>query len=281
MKTSIPSTARCWWVSTSLCLIVSTILLVNPVNAITLTDGNSAADIDPTTQGGMYNWFVDGQDVLAKQWFWYRIGGGPEFSIDTISAPINSSLGINNLKSSYTHASFSLSVEYLLTGGSPLSGVATLNESIAVHNTTAAPLTFHFFQYSDFDLGPGGDFVQLGTNIFGKFNLANQINSASFNFSEAVSTPGANHGQVAFLPILLGSLNDGGSTTLSDLAGPIGPGDATWAFQWDVTLAPAGQLGDTFLVSKLKRIELVPEPSSVVVGLMGLAAFNWIRRRHS
>jgi len=229
----------------------------------------------------MYNWFVDGQDVLAKQWFWYRNGGGPEFSIDTISAPVNSSFGVNHLKSSYTHASFSLSVEYSLTGGSPLSGVANLNESIVVHNTTATPLTFHFFQYSDFDLGPGGDFVQLGTNIFGKYNLANQLNSASFNFSEAVSTPGANHGQVAFFPVLLTSLNDGASTTLSDVAGPIGPGDATWAFQWDVTLAPSGELGDTFLLSKLKRIELVPEPSSVLVGLMGLAAFNWIRRRRS
>ena len=283
MKTGNMSKPQAWLVRSSLCLAISLTMLVNRASAVsTLTDGNTSASIDTSTQAGMFNWIVDGQDILAQQWFWYRVGSaGPESSINTISAPVNSSLGANHLKSVYASASFSLSVEYLLSGGAPLSGLANLNESIAIHNTTAAPLAFHFFQYSDFDLGPGGDNVQLGTNIFGKFNLADQVNSASFNFAESVSTPGADHGQVGFFPGILNSLNDGATTTLSDFAGPIGPGDATWAFQWDVILSPAGQSGDTFLISKLKHIELVPEPSSIALGLMGLAGINWIRRRRS
>ncbi|NOS71605.1 MAG: PEP-CTERM sorting domain-containing protein [Verrucomicrobia bacterium] len=280
MKTGIISKPQAWLVRSSLCLAISVTMLLSQANAATLTDLNSSASIDPSTQAGMYNWVIDGQDILAQQAFWFRTAG-QEFSISTISAPVNSSLGANHLKSIYANASFSLSVEYLLTGGTPLSGLASLNESIAIHNTTTLPLAFHFFQYSDFDLGPGGDFVQLGTNIFGKFNLANQVNSASFNFAESVSTPGADHGQVGFFPGLLNSLNDGAPTTLSDLAGPIGPGDATWAFQWDVILSPAGQSGDTYLISKLKHVELVPEPSSIALGLMGLAGINWIRRRRS
>src|SRR5437899_5830016 len=41
---------------------------------LTLTDGNSVAQFDTTTQANTFNWFVDGTDVLAQQAFWYRIG---------------------------------------------------------------------------------------------------------------------------------------------------------------------------------------------------------------
>jgi len=70
-------------------------------------------------------------------------------------------------------------------------------------------------------------------------------------------------------------LNDGGPTTLADNPG-VGPGDATWAFQWDFLLNP----GQTFQVSKDKRIGAVPEPASLLLlgsGLLG--GLKAVRRR--
>src|SRR5258707_9537392 len=52
----------------------------------TLSDKNSSATIDPSSQNGMFNWTVNGVNQLAQQWFWYRVGStGPESSINTLS----------------------------------------------------------------------------------------------------------------------------------------------------------------------------------------------------
>jgi len=249
-----------------------------PPPPILLTDANSSALVDPATQGGMLNWTVDGQNQLAKQWFWYRIGAAsPEFSINTISIPNVSHPLPNTLSISYTHAAFTIQVDYTLTGGTFGSGLSQISESIQIINTTTTNLDFHFFQYSDFNLGntPGDDVLQLGTNIFGLYNVADQVDSTFGHFQETVLTPGANRGQAALVPSILNSLNDGGPTTLSNATGPVGPGDVSWGFQWDVTIAPS----DTFLLSKLKSIELAPEPSSIALGLLGLAGIQWMRRR--
>ena len=48
----------------------------------------------------------------------------------------------------------------------------------------------------------------------------------------------------------------------------VGPGDVTWALQWDFALAP----GSTFLISKIKDVQ-IPEPSAAVLVSLGLIAF--------
>jgi hypothetical protein len=60
----------------------------------------------------------------------------------------------------------------------------------------------------------------------------------------------------------LATLTDTKADNLNDSTGPAGPADVTWAFQWDVTVAP----GSTVQISKDKNI--VPEPATL--GLMGL-----------
>src|SRR5207248_1854749 len=138
-------------------------------------------------------------------------------------------------------------------------------------------LNFHFFQYSDFDLlgTPGGDTVQLGKNLSGLFNEARQT-EGTMALSESVDSPGANHGEANFYSTTRDSLNDGATTTLNDNAGPLGPGDVTWAFQWDVDLTPSGQ-GSTFLISKDKRLQIttVPEPTSMALVCLGLGACSF------
>ncbi len=260
--------------------IVSLVLVTSSAKALTISDGSSSADISPGSSAGMFNWFVGGNDQLVQQWFWYRIGGAPEAPINTIGAPAVGSLGPNQLTLTYTHALFSLQVDYLLT--SPSFGQASIQEAISIINTSGNNLDFHFFQYSDFDLNgtAGGDFGALGTNIFGKFNLVDQIDGPN-TFQETVLTPGSDHAELSFFPVILNKLNDGVATTLSDLppAGAIiGPGDLTWGFQWDRVLTASGP-GSSLAISKLKSIEIVPEPSTFAIGLMGLAAVRWMRRR--
>ncbi len=90
--------------------------------------------------------------------------------------------------------------------------------------------------------------------------------------TETVVTPVPTHREIAFYDTTLSKLNDGLPTTLSDgppIGTPLGPGDVTWAYQWDFLLQP----GDTFQISKDKNLHAgpgVPEPATV--SLLSLAA---------
>src|SRR5262245_58397633 len=101
-----------------------------------LSNGNSSAQIDPNSQAGMFNWFVDGVNNLNQQWFWYRVGANPEASINTIGAP---SIVRPDAKTAYiTYGGagngFSVEIDYVLTGQSAGSGQADIRESIRIHN---------------------------------------------------------------------------------------------------------------------------------------------------
>jgi hypothetical protein len=251
---------------------------------IVLQDGNSTALINPVSQAGMFHWDVQGQNQLQQQWFWYGVGASAVHSIDTISAPVIQLTGLNEAKSTYANPGFSVSIDYLLTGGSVVGPGQTANsdigETIKIVNTSTTTLPFHFYQYSYFNLnGANNDTVELGQNLHGLYNEASQI-SGPVALTETVVTPGANEGEVAPLGATLAKLNGGGPVTLGPpfFAGPIGPGAVTWALEWDLNIAPGGSA----LISKDKylQVTIVPEPSALALislAVMGLA----VRRRRS
>lgn len=275
--------ANCFLTRTvSVAAVVLSLALGAQAQIQNLLDNDSVASIDPTSSAGMFNWSVDGQNQLAQQWFWYRVGNAAEAPINAISAPSIIRPDAKTAYITYNNGAYSVEIDYVLNGQSAGSGQADIRESIRIHNNTAAPLDFHFFQYSDFDLlgTAGGDTVALGTDISGRFNEALQTKGPlnSSTLTETDVTPGANHGEVGFFNTTLAKLNNGIADNLNDNAGPVGPGDVTWALQWDYSGATAIAPGGDVLISKQKFLQ-VPEPTSCA--LVGLAAAACIWRRRS
>jgi hypothetical protein len=233
----------------------------------TLTDENSSAHFNTAGQINNDSWIVDGLSQLHSQAFWFRLGDNPEQSIHTslvIATEGTSDLNFDGnpdaLFVRYLDPSnrFKIETRYTLDGGAAGSGVSDLGEQISITSTSATPLNFHFYQYADFDLRatPGGD-----TANFTNPNAVRQT-QGPFEVSETVLTPVASHREVAFFPATLNALNDGSPTILSDTVGPIGPGNVTWANEWDFLLQP----NSTFSISKDKRLAgagEVPEPATL------------------
>ena len=241
---------------------------------ITLTDQNSTVLIDPTSQAGSYAWIVDGTNNLYQQWFWYRNGNDPtgQYSIDTIGAPTVQLLGTNIAEINYSNNILGVQVTYDLTGGSAGSQVSDLSETIRIMNNSSSALSLHFFQYSDFDLSgtPGGDSVSL-TNMKAIQGGAGKL------LSETVVVPDANELEANYYANTLNSLNSGSPYTLNNTASA-GPGDVTWAYEWDPTIG----VGGSYIISKDKHLSPVPEPSTLAIaGLagLGLALYGFRRSR--
>ncbi len=274
-----------------LAMVVSLVLTPQTTSAaiITLTDGNSYLDVDldPDVDdpSGALNWVVDGVDQLFRQWFWYRVGPtGGEATIDSLDLVGVSTFSANldpddnGLFALYSDPNemFTIDVLYVLAGGTPGSGVSDIAEQIRIVNTsTTDTLDFSFFQYSDFDLnGTADDDTVMASN-------ANTVSQSDPNMiiSETVVAPTPSYSEVGLYSDIIDRLDDASPTTLTNFGGPL-IGDATWAYQWDFTLAPGG----SFIISKDKHVQRIPEPSTAVMlgtGFLGLMAFMKRARRGS
>lgn len=251
-------------VSIVICLLALALLCAPQASAtiFNLTNSNSTIKVDTASQAGAYDWFIDGTNVLFQQWFWYRIGStGGEHSVDTIdTTPTETLLDPSTLKVTYTNSQLSVDILYALIGGTAGSRTSDVAETIKITNVSRGALDLHFFQYSDFDLGAGNvDRVAISSGH------ANQIPAAppGLMLTETVVTPSPSHAEANTFSNTLNSLNDGSPTTLNDVL-TAGPGDVTWAFEWDRTVAAGG----SFIISKDKNVApTVPEPTAI--GLLG------------
>jgi hypothetical protein len=261
----------------ALVLVLLAALAPSQANAttFTLTDDNSSSQINPSTQAGMFNWYVDGVNYLNQQWFWYRVGSGPQHSIDTLTLTGATLVDPSTLKLKYTGTGFTVAVTFFLQGGQPGSGTADMGEAITINNTSTSSLDFHLFEYVDFNLSPGQDKAKLiYANTIDQYYQSNTV-------SETSVSPNPSRWEIANYPSTLNHLNGTPNYTLNDtpaLGVEAGPGNLTWAFEYDKVI-PRGQ---SLIISKDKVITVIPIPASAILlgtGLLGLVGAGLKRRR--
>jgi len=244
---------------------------------VTLTDLNSTVSIDPASSTGVSSWTVGGVNQLFQQWFWYRVGAtGGESSVDTLATAVVNQLDASTVKITYTGTGLTVSLLFALTGGTTGSGTSDLAETIKITNTSETSKSLHFFQYADSDLngGSGGDTVKIDAT---NHNTVTQTKGTG-TLSETVLTPAPNNWEVNYYDTTLAKLIDGSPTTLNGIVGPLGPGDMTWAFEWDQDIAAGG----TLIISKDKHLAPIPLPPTVLLlgtGLLGLVGLRFRRNR--
>jgi len=245
---------------------------------ITMTDGTSTVSVDPDSSAGVYEWNIGSTSYLNQQWFWFRNNlddyDDREYSIDELS--LNFALQpIPNLAIlEYTdiQSRFAIQVTYLLTG---TTGILTsdLAEAIRITNLSDDPLSFDFFQYSDFDLG--GDTDDYSVVVTGG-NTVMQIDyGTAISLLETVVTGSPDLSETGVFSTTLTDLD------IDDLDGTVlknGPANLTWAFEWaDRVINP----GQAFIISKdkLLTIEPVAEPGSFALLVLGLGGIVRLKRR--
>ncbi len=252
------------------------LFLVLPAQAslYTVTSGNSSFTVDDCNGGcsqdhgpGMISWTVDGVQTLYQQWFWFRVGSsGPEQSVDALNL-ISANVVGTGLDMLYGGDGFEVRIQYTLAGGQSGTGTADIGTQITTNNTGMTSLDYHFFQYADFDLGQNLiDTVAISANSsFGYWEQ--RPVSGNLEVVE-IATPGPDYYEANYFANTLVKFYDGSASTL-DNTSAAGPGDVTWAFEWDRNIAPGG----SFLISKdmmLAPVSAVPEPTSItLLGVMG------------
>ena len=248
-------------------------------NVSVLTDGGSTAQFDLLSDQGLNAWTVDGVNQITRQWFWLRIGseGGqsainPPRTIFAGTSDTNFDGNLDTLIVRHTATQVKVEATFTLTGatGEPKSDLA---ETIKITNLTRSPLDLHFFQFVDLALGGTVDDAAVGVSG------GNTAMQADFGYyaSETVVTPRPSHYQVGLGPDLYALLTGGAPLTLNDTAGPVGPGDLAWAFQWDTVLGAAGTPTASLIISKDKQI--VPEPATMALLIAGGVGAAIRRRR--
>jgi hypothetical protein len=265
--------------------------LGGPAQAATMTliDENSTVQIDDSGATGMFLWEVDDIDQLVEQWFWYRIGDAdllnPELKVGTTNLTLDftntvdldgdgvDEIGILR----YSGDGFEIELRFALLGGVDGDGSSDLSEQIKITNTGDEPLDFHFFQYADFNLGD----TATDDGVF--MEAANKVvqSEAGVTLSEVSSVRTPDAYELAFTTSTLDKLNnaDGDNLTSTPAIGvSIGPGDVTWAMQWDFVVA----VESSVLWSKDKslRPSLIPEPGTLALFGFGLIGLAFLGRRY-
>lgn len=247
-----------------------------------ISENNSSLGLNITNSGsgptGLSSWSVDGVNQLDRLSFFYRIGGGQEYALDNITSSPLVNLSGNNIEVTYANATFGIKFSYTLAGYASGTGRSGATLGVNIINYQASPLDFHLFQYSDFDLGgnTGGQTVDF-LKALGKFNRAAQTGSGLSLINTFTGTAIPNPTpliEASLYNTTLLNLMDLSQTAFNSLSTNAGPGDVTYAIQYDLLLGA----GESFALSEEFSL-IVPEPATAAL-LMVAAGCLAITRRN-
>ena len=238
---------------------------------VNLTNNGSFASINAGTgtQGnqGLFDWHIgSGPNNVVQQVYAFRVGTGPVNTVNSISAP-NIVQPTGDLADiTYTNGTsfFDITFRYLLTGGG--SSSSDLAEVTTLINRGNTNLVFSLYEYDFFRPGGvvGGTGTLLNSSTIRHQNAGGMVTVGATNIPDRWEI---NPSATVVTDLLSGTLTNANSPFTS-------PNDISFAFQWNVVVAP----GQTWQMSKDKLLNPVPEPCSLLA-LAGLAAMTARRRR--
>ncbi|MGA3284987.1 MAG: PEP-CTERM sorting domain-containing protein [Verrucomicrobiota bacterium] len=272
---------RVWWLQGALfAFLLAGLVVQSEAQIYTLSARDTSVQIN--LAGGISDWTIDGVNQLNRQWFYYSVGSGLVYSIDTIalwSVPSTTPGNSPTLTETYANSTISVQTKYTLQSSPSGSGMAKLLDTITVKNTSSSTSVYHFFQFSDFDLGgvSGNQNVQFNSDGAG---TAYQVVQTGLTGATLVGTVTALSGgssvppeeQAGYYGTQFGLVNGNPAPTLNNTL-TAGPGNVVYAYEWDMTLSPNG-------VISISEIQYVPEPSSVALISSGMLVLALLRRRH-
>jgi hypothetical protein len=244
---------------------------------VNLTDANSTFQIETAPPGfggltGAVNWTVDGVDQLFQQQWFIGFGAGNQQPISNFPSVVTAPPPNNFANIVYTSAgNWTLDTTYALSGGAAGTGRSDLAQQATFNNISGATQNLRLYLYTDFDLS-NTDFDN-GVTIDGNHHAVQFDNRT---LMDSIFGPDASRVEANLFANTFISLSGGAAYALNNVTSA-GPGDVTWAFEWDVTV-PAG---GSFQLSLDNLITPVPVPPAVFLfgsGLLGLVGLRRFRK---
>lgn len=257
---------------------------------VTLEDGSSFVTIDPAAPEQLTAWSLNGVSHVREQRILWRIGGGGEAGLDTLTLDrqvasdsdgdgFDDTLFVALLD---PQERFSIELRWSLSGtpfGPITAGAgADLALQVTVTSTAAEPLELDLYQYTDVDLfgSPGDDSASFDGGA--PLLALRVVDTTGLGVYDALWLHPPDAVEAALYDETLASLTDGTPTVLSG-ATTAGPGDVTATTFWRALLAP----GQSFQLAQSQRLEVapIPEPGVALLLAAGLAGLAGARRpRH-
>jgi hypothetical protein len=271
---------RCGWMyrSALLAILLSASIVQSQAQNYTLAARNSSLQVNIGTGGGLSDWTINGVNQLEQQWFYYSVGSGAVNSIDTIapwSTPIVTTGNTSSLTETYANSTLSLTTGYTLQSQQTGSLLSKLGIAVTLVNLSSTSQTFHLFQYSDFWLGgvSGGQNVQF-VGTASPYTVNQTSTSGGSLTGQIIATAAGAPAQVEEVAGIFdgnqfGLANGNAAPIFNDTVLSAGPGNVTYGYEINATLAA----GSSLIVSE---VQSVPEPSSLALITLGMTAMAFV-----